>query len=141
EATEQLWEAAILDRAAGVEERAQDLRGPSRVAVSGEARSHQRVVVRPDRPIVVAHRIGPRRALGERPQPPPGPDVVLEQPVEGALRPRTLRDPAEQALAGVGRDHPARAMVAVESQREHAHVVEPEIPVELLAQPSRTPLA
>src|SRR5262249_38643793 len=81
------------------------------------------------------------RSLRERPESPPAPDVVLEEAGDGPYRQLAIGDAAEETMAGVAGDHPTWAVVAVEREREHAFVLEPEVAVEVLAEVGRALLA
>src|SRR4029453_13464494 len=67
EAAEQLGEATVLDRSAGVEQRAQHLRCVTGGAVASEPGRDERIVVRPHRAVVVAHGIEGGGPLGGGP--------------------------------------------------------------------------
>ena len=118
EAAEQLRHAVEIEEPAGIEA-APPGSSPtgSLEAVAGEARGDQGVVVRPDRAVVVRHRVVARLAGVDRPDAPARKQASSSS--ESATRAaRSGRgDAGEQALSGVGRANRAGALAAVERQR------------------------
>src|SRR5207237_592051 len=102
-----------------------------------QARGDQRVVVRPDRAVVVAHRVVARLPAGECPDPPAREEIRAQQTRAEETRAPGVRDAAEEEMARVRRDHLARPLVVVERQRIGPLALDPEVVVDALAKGSR----
>ena len=81
----------MLEVRRGGEDRGGDRARRLVVSVAGEAGGDQRVVVRPDRPGVVAEWVVAGLARAEGPDAPAGVELLVEQPLGGGWRPRCRR--------------------------------------------------
>ncbi len=117
--------------AAGIEDGVHDPGGVVRVARARQAERRDGVVVRPDRSVVVGHRVVARLAGGEGPDAPPGEHRVAHELLGHPPRAGWRHDPRPQAVAGVGGPHPADALRAVERDAVCAQLVDPEGLLEL----------
>ena len=86
-------------------------------AVARQAESHEGGVVRPDRAVVIRHRVVARLALADRPDAPAREHPVAHHRVGDATGALGRRDAAHQTLPRVRRHDAARPLVAVERQR------------------------
>ena len=95
-------------------------------SVSSEAEADQRVVVRPDRAVVVGHRIVARFGRSDRPDAPASEEVRAQQLLSDRRRSFLRDDAGEQQLTGIGRAHSARTLPAIERERIGPDVFAPE---------------
>ena len=96
------------------------------LSVLGHAGRRQRGVMRPDRAVVIAHRIEARLTLRQSPHAPAGAELGRQQPARHLVRPRRQRQAGEQEMPGVGTDGAARLAVSVERDGVEALVLHPE---------------
>ena len=105
--------------------------------VASEPRGHDRVVVRPDAPVVVADRVEARHRRRQRAHAPPGEHLGRHEQLRDARRLVLVEDAGPQAVPHVGRKRIEGTLVAVEAHRQPAAILQPEVPVEALLQHSR----
>src|SRR5262249_28417565 len=132
EAAEQLRQAMQVEKRAGFVQSPQDAQYALLESVMGQALRDQGVVVRPDRAVVIRHRIVARLARGYGSHPPAGKRLGAKQHLRHARSPFTIDNAGEKALACVRRSDPARLLVAVQGQGVGANVVAPERRLEAL---------
>src|SRR5438874_643395 len=112
ETAKQLRHAPELEQNARIELRRGNPSDDVGVTVSGAAGRDHRVIVRPDRSVVIRHRVVPRFGCRYRSDAPAGKDVPIAKPfghTPGALGGGDAR---KEAVAGIGRPHAAWALVA-----------------------------
>ena len=142
EPANQLRQPVKIDGLAQIGHRRQDAAGRAGETVSRHAGGDDRVVVRPDRAVVIRLRVVASLAGGNRADAPAGKRRVLHQCSADARRALGRDDPRKQAMPGIGGAHTTRALVPIESQRVCAELVAPEGVLELHPQPlgARHPL-
>src|SRR5439155_24108991 len=104
EAAEELRQLRVREPPAGLHERAHDLGRLLAEPVAGEAVRDERVVVRPDRAVVVAHRVVRRIPARERADAPAGVHVRRHEAMHHARGTLPRGDPAPERVSGVARD-------------------------------------
>src|SRR5581483_2239394 len=126
EAAEELRHASEREVARGVDEDAEE--GGRRVglAVAAEAAGEDRVVVRPDRAVVVAHRVVAAAPDGERPHAEAREEVRLEDAARDERRVLRRGGPGPEHVARVRRGDAARALLAIEREDVRPELVVPE---------------
>src|SRR3984885_915352 len=97
------------------------------VSVSSEAGGDQGVVVRPDRPGVVAQWVVAALAGAERADAPAGVELSVEEPLGGAGRLVVVEDSRPQQMTDVGGQAVHLAFVAVEGEGVVAAIRDPEV--------------
>ena len=113
--------------------------GPA--AVAGEPQGDQRVVVRPDRAVVVRERVVAGVVLGHRPHPPPRPERLAHERVHDRVHALVRHDAAPQQMADVRAHRVDRPLVTIQRERVvAAAVLDPERLVEARLQRLRVPL-
>src|SRR6185295_3421294 len=137
EAAEQLGQAAQIHVARRIEQAFEHLRDRALVAIARKPERDQRVVVRPDRAVVIRHRIVARLAARDRTDAPAREEARAEQSVRDALRAIGPRDAGEQHLARVGCAHAARLLRAVERESVTFKLRAPERGLEFLCKARR----
>ena len=95
EAAEQLRQAAQLLVRCRFEHRGEDLGRVPREAITGKTKRYYRVVVRPDRAVVIGNRIESRLAARDRSDPPSTERIPAKQCLGDACRPFRRGDPDE----------------------------------------------
>src|SRR5215212_4721920 len=88
----------------------------------------QRVVVRPDRAVVVAHRVEERLEAAERAQPPPAIDVLSPEALSGGPAFIAGQQSGPETVAGVGADDLDRPFFCIERERIEAAIAETKVP-------------
>src|SRR6185436_16309586 len=96
------------------------------VPVAREAERDQRVIVRPDRAVVVRSGVEAPLALAQGADAPAAEEVGAEQALRHARRALGAHHAGKQQLAGVRAAHAARRAVAVERDRIGAELLAPE---------------
>ena len=127
----------MLDR---LEEAGEHLHRPVLAAVARQPQGDQRVVVRPDRAVVVRHRVVAHLVGVEGADPPAGEGGLVEQGVGHPPGARPAGDPREQAVPRVRGPHLAPPLLAVERQGVGGDLLAPEVLLEFLAQLLGLPL-
>ncbi len=94
--------------------------------VAGKAERDQRIVVRPDRPVVIGHRIVARLALRDGADAPAGEEAFAHEIDGDAARTVLAYDAGKQELPGVGGMHPALRLGAIERECVGAELLAPE---------------
>ena len=102
-------------------------------AIAREAKADQRIVVRPDRAVVVRHRVIARLALRDRADAPAAERLAAHQRVGGTARPLRIRNAREERMAGVRGANAAGPLGAIERERIGADIRAPERLLELIA--------
>lgn len=125
EAAEELRQSAQVQEQGGVEETGEKPDRRLLEAVPGEPGRDDGVVMRPNRSIVVGHRVVADLPGGERPNPPAAMKILPLEAPRQALRPRPIGDTGPEAMPRVGGEHPARALLAVERKRIAFKLVTP----------------
>ena len=97
----------------------------SPLAVTGHPRRRQGRVVRPDRAVMIAHRIEAGLSLGQGPQAPARTELGRQHPPRHLSRPFVRRQAGEQQVPGVGGDGAALLPVAVQGDGVEALVLHP----------------
>src|SRR6202048_3714933 len=97
---------------------------------AGEPERNQRIVVRPNRAVVIGHRIIARLARGNGADAPAGEEFCSCHGLAHLAGAFGRRNAGKQHLAGIGAAHPALLFVAVERERIHSDVRAPEARVE-----------
>ena len=128
-AAERLGQAAV-EELGRVEDARRDLRRLVLEAVAPEAPGDERVVERPDGADVVADRVVPALALGERANAPAGEEPRPEEVAGDGLRLRLVDDAAPEQVAVVRREAVDLAPLLVQREREVLAVLDPEVAVE-----------
>ena len=82
--------------------------------------------MRPDRPIVIGHRIVAGFAAGKGAHSPSRKRISRKKCFGGAGRVLGARDFREQAMTGIGRSHPAGPLLAVQRQGVRTLLITPE---------------
>src|ERR1043165_2273632 len=114
-----------------VEKGRQDSKSRLFISVTGQPKRNQRIVVRPDRAVVVGHGIITRLGGCDRSPAPAAEKGVAEQVLlnpGGRIR---LGDAGERALRRVGASYPARLFRAVQSDRVSLDLLAPKCLVKL----------
>ena len=114
----------------GLHDAVDHLSGGVGMPVAAQTRNRNRVVVWPDRAVVIAHRVVMRRVGGQGADPPTGEHVRRHQTVAQQLGPLGIDDAGPQAVRGVGRDGGDRRLVPVESLGVELLGIEPELQLE-----------
>ena len=114
-----------------------DLADRTLEAVAREAERDQRIVVRPDRAVVIGHRIVAHFTARHGPDPPAGEEARAQQPVRDQFRAVRPRDAGEQHLAGIRGADAARLLRAVERERIGLQFLTPECRLEALGKTLR----
>src|SRR5918996_4086678 len=130
EAAEQPWQAPQVDVDRRVEQALEYPGRLAREAVAREPRGDHRVVVWPERAVVVAHRVVAQLGRGNRPDAPAGKRGAAHQAPDDRFRPMRQRDAGEQGVPGVRCADPAGPLVAIQRQDVGTEVVVPERRVE-----------
>ncbi len=117
-----------------LEQVGQQLDHPVPLAVVGHAGHADGGVVRPDRAVVIGHRIEARLAHGQGADAPAAVEGGREQLFGDPLGPFRRRQAAEQQVPRVGRAHSAQLAGAVDGDAIAAEVFHPEAPFDRLAQ-------
>src|SRR5579875_4147263 len=107
------------------------------LAVALEPHGDQRVIVRPDRPNVIAHRVKAHFALGKRADAPAGEHVRLHEALRNPVGTHRIGDPAPESMPGIGADDPGLTLAPIKGQAVEAFVVHPEGLLEGIAKPAR----
>src|SRR5262249_30308363 len=131
EAAEEFGQAPQVHVGGGVEHAFEQLLDLDLMAIAGKAERDQSVVMRPDRAVVIRHRIVARLAPGNGADAPSREELRGQQhrgDLASMLRPC---DAAEQDLPGIGAAHQARRLGAIERKRVGAEIVGPEACLEL----------
>ena len=131
EAGEQLGQPE-LERGRGVDEGEDDAGRLGAEAVAPHALGDDRAVVWPDGVVVVLERTVRGLVGGERPNPPPRPELVAEQPRHGGGGLLVADDPAPEQMAHVRCGGVNLSLPPVERQREVAALVDPKVALEPL---------
>src|SRR6185312_14070215 len=126
EAAEQFRQAAQIHVAGGVEQALKDVLDRRLEAIVAESKRDQRVVMRPNRSVVIGHGIVARLAERDRAYAPAAEEMRLHQVRRDHPSAVFADHAAEQKLTGIGRPYPARPLVAVERERVGAEFVAPE---------------
>src|SRR6185437_16234836 len=116
EAAEQFGKALEIEVGRGFEQALEEARGLAPETVARETRGNQGIVVRPDRAVVVAHRIVSRLGRGDGAYAPSGKRRAVHQCPDhrgGAL---AIGKAGEQDMAGIRAPYPAGFLVAVEGE-------------------------
>src|SRR5262245_45972034 len=132
EAAEQFRQAPHLHVGRRIEQALEHALDRAIEAAAREPERNQRIVVRPDRAVVVGHRVVARFRAGDGANAPAGEELRPQQPESDLDRPVGPGDAGEQDLAGIGAAHAARLLAAVERQRIGAELWAPEGGVEPL---------
>ena len=139
EAAEQLGQCGADPCSSAASNRPRTSRSTPRLeAVAREAQRDQRVVVRPDRAVVIGHRVVARLAHGDGADAPAGEDIgaaAARGDAPRAVRPRDAGEQAHGPALEVRTRH--GRLVAVERQRVGADLLAPERLLEALAQRAR----
>ena len=133
-AAEQLGQAPHFEISRGVEQACEHSLERTLQVIAGQTECDQRVIMRPDRAVVVRHWIVARFRVGNGANPPPGKKFWPQQTVghlDGSVKPG---DTGEQNLAGIGAADSAGLLVPVERQRVRAQLRTPEARVESLGE-------
>src|SRR5207247_6833610 len=134
EAAPEFGEPVVREAPAGLDERSYDLVRLLTQAVAGEALRDQRVVVRPHRAVVVAHRVVGWVLARKGADAPAGVHVRLHQPARDARRATRRRDAAPERMPGVARDRGDLPLVPVKRLRVARLRLHPEIALEALVE-------
>src|SRR6478609_845905 len=103
-------------------------------AVAREAERDQRIVMRPDRSIVIGHRVVTGFAARYGADAPSRKEFVAHQVGRDPPRPIGPDDASEEKLTGIRGSHLARPLGAVERERVSAELLAPERFLETLSQ-------
>ncbi len=136
EAAQQFGQTVQFQVGGGVEHGAEDSDRLVLGVIATEPGSDHRIVVRPDRAVVVGHWIIAGRAARHCPDAPSGKGAWLHQPGDDLAGAIPLGNAAEQNLAGIRRMNAAGLLVTVERQRVGAEVLAPERRLEALGKPT-----
>src|SRR5450432_4162996 len=123
---EQFGEPAQIHIARGVEQALEHLLDRMLQPVAREAECDQRVVMRPDRPVMIRHRIIACLAQRDGANTPAGEEVRPHQVGGDAAGTVMAHDAGKQQLPGIGRPHPAWLLGAVECQCIGPELLAPE---------------
>ena len=134
---EQFGQPPQIHIAGGVEQALEHMFDRMLQSVAREAECDQRIIVRPDRSIVIGHRIVTRLAARDGADAPSRKEFMAHEIAGDHARPIRPRNAGEQQLPGIRRSHLARLFGAVERQRVSSEVVAPESLFEALGQPLR----
>ena len=126
EAAEQFRKPPQIHIGGGVEQALEHLLDRMLQAVAREPERDQRVVVRPDRTVVIGHRIVARFAARHGADAPAGEKMRPHQIGGDHAGAIFAHDAAEQQLPGIRRAHLARLLGAIERQRVGAEFLAPE---------------
>src|SRR5262245_3606567 len=131
---EQLGQAPHLHVGRGVEQALEDALDRTPEPVAGQAERNQRIVMRPDRAVVIGHRIVARFGIGDGANAPSGEELRPQQAVGYLDRPIGLGNAGEQDLTGIRAADAAGLLLAVERERVGLELLAPEACVESLRQ-------
>src|SRR5262245_40991616 len=131
EAAEQFGQPPQIHIARGIEHAVEQVGHRVLQAVAGEPKRNQRIVVRPDRAVVVGHRIVTGFADRDGADAPARVEALAHQIGGNAARTILAHDPGEEKLSGIGGSHPALRLVAIERERVGAELLAPERRLEL----------
>src|SRR5262249_44839070 len=126
EAAEELRQAAEMQVGGGVEERLREREDLAPQAVPHEPETDERIVVRPDRPVVIGRRMEAPLSRPDLADAPAGEELGIEETAGDARRALRRRDAREEHLSGVRGTDAARVLVAVERERIGPELVAPE---------------
>src|SRR5213075_2171280 len=102
--------------------------------VPGKSRGDEGVIVRPDRTIVIRHRIVARLAASYCPNSPSGKGCFIRQGCRNTPRMFLGSDACKQTMTSIRRSHPARTLAAVQSDGICGNIFTPEDFLEPAAQ-------
>src|SRR6266704_3891034 len=114
-----------IEEESGVEQTCEDYRGRLFQPVSGESRSNQGVIVRPDRSVVIGHGVVARFAARHRADSPSGERGLVCESCHYTARVFVSRDTSEKTVTCVRRSHPARLLPPVQRNGVGGEVVAP----------------
>src|SRR3954451_19977182 len=134
ETAEQFGQPAQVHVGRGVEQSLEDMRDRMLEPITREPERDQRIVVRPDRPVMIGHRIVTHLALRDGADAPAREEMRPHQIGGDEARAVLADHAAEQDLAGVGGPHLAGPLLAVECKRIGAELLAPERGLETLGQ-------
>src|SRR5690606_11178352 len=134
EAAEEFGKTVEVEEEARIQQRGEDAGSLFVEAVSGEPRRDEGVVVRPDRTIVVRHRVVARLAGGHGPNSPARGQGFAGQCRGEPDRPARLHDSGKETVSGIRGPDPAWALVPVEGDRIGREILAPERLLELVFQ-------
>ena len=126
EAAEELRQSAQIQEHGGVEEAREKPDRRFLEAVTGEPGRDDGVVMRPNRPVVIGHRVVTGLSGCKRPYSPAAVKILSLEAPRQAFRPRPIGDTGPEAMPRVGGEHPARALLTIERKRVGFKVVTPE---------------
>src|SRR6185437_4629164 len=126
EAAEELGQSAQIHVGRCIEQTLEQGLDLALQAIPREPQGDQRIVVRPDRAVVVGHRIVAGFALGDGANAPAREETRSQQAGRDRGRTVWLNDAGEQELACVRRADTARLLVAVEGNGVGAEIGTPE---------------
>src|SRR5690606_6564773 len=120
-----------------IEDLVQDLNDVGSFPIARQSGGTDRRVMRPNRPVVVGHRVVTRLAFGERSYAPTAAGASRNQMGGNRFRPLWCGHTAEQQMARVGCIDLAWGAPAVERDGVIAHLANPEAILDRLAQTLR----
>src|SRR5579883_3265289 len=106
------------------------------LAVALEPHGNQRVIMRPDRPNVIAHRVKAHFALGKCADTPAGEHVRLHEALRDLVGTHRIGNPAPESVPGIGADDPGLMLAPIKGQAVKAFVLHPERLFEGIAKPA-----
>ena len=134
EAAEQFRQPPQVHIGRGVEQALEDVLDRMHQTVARQPERDQRVVVRPDRPVMIGHRIVAGLAERNGANAPTGEEMRPHQIGRDAPRAVVAYHAAEQQMAGIRGAHRAGLLLAVKRQRVGAELLAPECLLETLRQ-------
>src|SRR6266567_3495271 len=114
-----------IEEKTGVEQSCEDHRGRLLESVSAEPRRDQSVIVRPDRSIVIGHRIVARLAASHRTDAPTGERRFFCKRCRNAARVLLCRNTGEKTMPRVRCSHPARLLASIQCNGVSTKIVAP----------------
>ena len=137
ESAEQFRQPPQVHVAGGIEQGLEQMRHRMLQAVAREAERDQRIVVRPDRSIVIGHRVVTGFAARHRADAPSRKKFLAHQIGRDQARAVGSNHAGEEKLPGIRRSHLARPLGAVERHSVGAEFLAPERRLEALGKQKR----
>src|SRR6266540_565171 len=103
-----------IEEKTGIEQTCENRCGRLLQSVSGESRSNQGVIVRPDRSIVIGHGIVARLAASDCAKPPTGERCLVCKRCHHTARMFLSRDTSKKTVSRVRSSHPASVLAPIQ---------------------------
>src|SRR5262249_44441916 len=125
---------AILHKETRFEQAAEDLAGAIFIAIAREAGGDQRVSVRPDRPVMIRHRIETSRRRVEGAHAPSGKRLLVHERISYTAGLLDVGNASVKARARVRSSDPAFSLLAVQRKRKSRNLFAPKRLMKIFSQ-------